>query len=95
MTNKKLLATTTTQEYFIAAHPVQQAILQLVANDPNARNFTLREFGECIGLEKHAPQRIKWHLQQMVRYGYLDIIAGEYRVGETLKKIPTHPSKTK
>ncbi len=68
------------RRYLIAAHPIQRALLQEVAGK-GIDDLSLRDIGKRIGLNA-SPQKIKHHLSQMVKYGYLDIIAGQYRVGK-------------
>lgn len=75
------------RKHVIAAHPVQAGILELAAND-TLNGLSLRQIAERIGLEKGStPQIIDHHLKQMVRYGFLDIIGGKYRVGSTFKDL--------
>jgi hypothetical protein len=67
----------------VAAHPIQQAILDVLV-DRGINDLSLRELGELVG--KKSPQQIKHHLLQMVRYGFLDIVGGKYRVGAVLRR---------
>lgn len=71
-------------KYLVAAHPTQQAILALV-DGKGIDDMSLREIGKRVGANS-SPQQIKHHLGQMVRYGFLDIVGGKYRVGIALKK---------
>lgn len=70
-------------KYLIASHPIQRALLEEVAGK-GIDDLSLREMAERIG-ETASPQKIKHHLTQMVRYGFLDVIGGKYRVGKNLK----------
>lgn len=76
------------RKYVIAAHPIQAAILQLAANG-TLDGLSLRAIGDRIGLKGAAPQQVKHHLTQMVRYGFLDVIGGKYRVGSALAALST------
>lgn len=74
--------------YKIAAHPIQQAILDLVSESEIAfGEMSLRSIGEKIGV-KNKPQQIKHHLTQMVRYGFLDVVGGKYKIGSSLTPKP-------
>lgn len=73
------------REYLIAAHPLQQAILDAVAGH-EIEKHTLREIAAAAGFKKCSPQQVKHHLGQMVRYGFLDIVGGKYRVGAKLRR---------
>lgn len=68
----------------IAAHPIQQAILDEV-NGKGIDGVSLRGIAARIGRPDDAPQKIKHHLGQMVKYGFLDVVGGRYRVGKILK----------
>lgn len=70
-------------KYVIAAHPVQVAIVELVAGR-GIDDLTLRAIGKHVGAGA-SPQQVKHHLQQLVRYGFLDIVGGKYRIGKQLK----------
>jgi hypothetical protein len=70
-------------KYLVAAHPIQQALLEEAAGK-GIEDLSLREIGKKIGVG--SPQKIKHHLQQMVKYGFLDIVEGKYRVGVMLTK---------
>jgi hypothetical protein len=70
--------------HLIAAHPVQQAIIDM-AEGKALDDLSLREIGERVGAPKVSPQQIKHHLSQLVRYGFLDIVGGKYRIGATLR----------
>lgn len=70
-------------KFLVAVHPTQMRILELVAGT-GVDEMTLREIGELIGVGA-TPQKVKHHLIQLVRYGFLDIVAGKYRIGRALK----------
>lgn len=71
--------------YLIAAHPIQQAILE-IADGKDIAGLSLREIAKRAGLgPQTSPQKIKHHLGQMVRYGFLDIIDGKYQVSRQLR----------
>jgi hypothetical protein len=72
-------------KYKIAAHPIQQAILDLVPGT-DIGEFSLREIGSRIDPVETSPQKIKHHLTQMVKYGFLDIIGGRYHIGKLMRK---------
>lgn len=72
-------------KYLIAAHPLQQAILEMVTGK-GVDQLSLRGIAVAIGLNPPSPQRVKHHLSQMVKYGFLDVVGGKYRVGSTLLK---------
>jgi len=70
------------RQFRIAAHPVQVRIIELVAGaDFDA--LTLRAIGTKVGVT--SPQQVKHHLGQLVKYGFLDIVGGKYRIGKALK----------
>jgi hypothetical protein len=69
----------------IAAHPIQQAIIEYVC-DKEIDSLSLRKLGNKIGFKNSSPQKIKHHLGQLVKYGFLDIVAGKYVIGKLIKK---------
>lgn len=69
-------------QYLIAAHPIQQALLHLVAG-AGIDELSLRELGSACG--DASPQQVKHHLGQMVKYGFLDIVGGRYVVGKHMR----------
>jgi predicted transcriptional regulator len=71
-----------TRQYVIAAHPIQRALLVEVAGK-GIDDVPLREIAKRVG--EASPQKIKHHLGQMVKYGFLDIIDGRYRVSKALR----------
>lgn len=73
------------RRFAIAAHPVQVKIVELVA-DRGIDDLTLRAIGARVGAGA-SPQQVKHHLQQLVRYGFLDIVGGKYRVGKALVEV--------
>lgn len=68
----------------IAAHPIQRRILEWVNNCPTGycslSKISLREIAKIVG--ETSPQKIKHHLNQMVKWGFLDVIDGSYQVGK-------------
>jgi DNA-binding IclR family transcriptional regulator len=73
-------------KYLIAAHPIQQAILDVAAGK-GIDDLSLREVARVAGLPRStSPQKVKHHVSQMVKYGFLDIVGGRYRVGSRLKR---------
>lgn len=64
----------------IAAHPIQQRIMDLVQGK-GMDDLSLRAIAAAIGDPKMAPQKIKHHIGQLVKYGFLDIVGGKYRLG--------------
>lgn len=70
-------------KYLIAAHPIQRALLEQVSGK-GIDELSLRAVAKQIGADA-SPQKIKHHLGQMVKYGFLDVIGGKYRVGRTLR----------
>lgn len=53
-------------------HPIQQRILELSKRENLAR-LSLREIASRIGMKDEAPQKIKHHLQQLEKRGFLAI----------------------
>jgi SOS-response transcriptional repressor LexA len=53
-------------------HPLQEKLLALSKRE-NLANLSLREMGSCIGLPKESPQKIKHHLLQLQKKGFLSI----------------------
>ncbi len=72
------------QQFRIAAHPIQVQIVELVANR-GIDDLSLRLIGDQVGAA--TPQQVKHHLGQLVRYGFLDIVGGKYRVGHALREL--------
>lgn len=70
----------TKTRYVIAAHPMQQAIMDLVQGK-GIDDLSLRQIAAAIGEKGAAPQRVKHHLSQLVKYGFLDIVGGKYCLG--------------
>ncbi len=71
--------------YVIAAHPIQQAILEVAAGK-TLDTLSLREVAKAAGCPRASPQKIKHHIGQMIKYGFLDIVGGKYRVGSQLRR---------
>jgi hypothetical protein len=80
---------TRSRRYLIAAHPIQQAILDVAAGK-GIDELSLRDVARAAGLPTGtSPQKMKHHLSQMVKYGFLDIVGGTYRVGAHLRRRTT------
>ena len=69
------LRSESTKQY--AMHPIQGKLLDIL-DGKEYSDSTLRSLGKEIG-EGNSPQKIKHHLNQLVKYGYLNIISGKYR----------------
>jgi hypothetical protein len=70
--------------YRIAAHPIQRGILGL-AIAGKLDGLSLRAIAKALRLPNESPQQVKHHLTQMVKYGFLDVVGGKYRVGSILR----------
>lgn len=68
--------------YLIAAHPIQAKIVSLVAGK-GIDDLSLRAIGVRVGVS--TPQQVKHHLGQLVRYGFVDIVGGKYRIGASMR----------
>jgi repressor LexA len=53
-------------------HPIQKKLLELSKKE-NLAQLTLREMGKKIGLPNESPQKIKHHLLQLQKKGFLNI----------------------
>jgi len=53
-------------------HPIQEKLLAL-SKSHNLAEITLRAMAEKIGMKNESPQRIKHHLLQLERRGFLSI----------------------
>jgi len=53
-------------------HPIQEKLLELSRKE-NLAQLTLREMGKKIGLPNESPQKIKHHLLQLQKKGFLAI----------------------
>jgi SOS-response transcriptional repressor LexA len=51
-------------------HPIQQAILDL-AKSKNLLNMSFREIGRMVTGREQSPQKIKYHMDCLIRDGYL------------------------
>jgi hypothetical protein len=71
------------RQFRIAAHPTQVRIVELVANR-GIDDLALRAIGARVGAT--TPQQVKHHLGQLVKYGFLDIVGGKYRIGKALTR---------
>jgi len=70
-----------TEKLLVRLHPIQEKIFNLIENEElDTDKITLRKIGEHIGTK--SPQKVKHHLNQLVRYGYLNIINGKYKVNK-------------
>ena len=67
-----------------AVHPVQNVILDLAAKKQLGA-VSLREIGKHCD-PPASPQQVKHHMTQLIRYGYLDIIGGKYRVNPKIAR---------
>ena len=74
-------------EVRIAAHPIQVKLVELVVGhgitNHGIDGMTLRAIGAKVG--EASPQKVKHHLNQLVKYGFLDIVGGKYRLGKALQ----------
>lgn len=71
---KKEIITTT-----IAIHPTQAKIARGLQNKKiNLQQDSLRKIAEKIGLPKESPQKVKHHLEQLLKLGVIQKIYGEY-----------------
>jgi len=61
-------------------HTIQQKLLAL-AEKKNLGNFTLREIGGFVG--ETSPQKIKHHLQQLEKHGFIHINKMEHTITTT------------
>jgi hypothetical protein len=71
-----------TKKTIIAVHPVQKKLFEFFANNEVGydNQVSLRKMASEIGMPGESPQKIKHHLLQLVRYGYINIIDGKYVV---------------
>lgn len=53
-------------------HPIQERLLQLSKRE-NLAKLSLRDIARRIGLDRESPQKIKHHLQQLEKRGFLAI----------------------
>ena len=58
----------------VAIHPIKAEIWK--NRHKINSNTSLREIGKLIGVE--SPQKIKHHLEQMVKMGSVDYVKGQY-----------------
>ena len=66
----------------IAVHPIQKKLFELIANNEiEFEGKTLRDLANMIN-EKASPQKVKHHLLQLVKYGYIDVVNGKYKIGK-------------
>lgn len=57
-------------------HPIQEKLLKL-ATEKNLATLTLREMSKEIGLSNESPQKIKHHLLQLQKKGFITINRGQ------------------
>lgn len=53
-------------------HPIQQKLLEL-SKTVNLAKLSLRDMAQQIGMARHSPQKIKHHLLQLEKKGFLNI----------------------
>jgi predicted ArsR family transcriptional regulator len=58
--------------YCSLVHPIQEKLLEL-SKLKNLATLSLREMGASIGLPEESPQKIKHHLLQLQKRGFLSI----------------------
>jgi len=58
-------------------HELQKKIIKL-SNSEDISMMTLRDISDAIGLEKASPQKVKHHLQQLVKRGLFKNKEGKY-----------------
>lgn len=75
-------------KYIVALHPLQEKLMELFANEEIQYNTsrkkeqnTLREMGIKMGIGA-TPQQVKHHLIQLVRYGFVDVVGGSYKINK-------------
>lgn len=71
-------------------HPIQEKLLSLSKNE-NLAKLSLRQMADAIGLPGEAPQKIKHHLQQLEKRGFLVID----RVRKTMERAGDKPGWVK
>jgi SOS-response transcriptional repressor LexA len=59
-------------------HDIQKSIIKLSSNT-DISELTLRDIGEAIGEGRDNPQKIKHHLQQLVKKGLFSVNDGKYK----------------
>ena len=67
-------------------HPIQEKLLELSKNK-NLAKLSLREMAEHIGMPKDSPQRIKHHLLQLQKKGFLRLDKAK-GIMETKNSVP-------
>ena len=63
-------------------HPIQEKLLDL-SKGTNLAQISLREMAAAIGLPAESPQKIKHHLQQLEKKGFLSIDRAKGVMGKT------------
>ena len=66
-------------------HPIQERLLDLSKRE-NLAKQSLRQMAEAIGLPGEAPQKIKHHLQQLEKRGFITIDRARGQMGRTSSK---------
>lgn len=63
----------------ISVHPIQASIIKkLQTGDLDFKKYSLRSVAKTIGIEGASPQKIKHHLEQLVTWGIIHKMYGEY-----------------
>ena len=65
-------------------HPIQEKIFELIQSKDIDDKISLRKIGKAIGVD--SPQKVKHHITQLIRYGYINIINSKYVVSYTEKE---------
>ena len=73
-------------------HNIQQKLLEL-AEKKNLGNLTLREIGGFVG--ETSPQKIKHHLQQLEKHGFIHINKMEHTITTTKQQGTRHEGNIK
>ena len=73
----------TTEEWRIAIHPTQLALLKLIDGKDYEDGLSLRGMAKKIGIDT-SPQKIKFHLRQLIKYGFVNIVGGKFRPNKSL-----------
>lgn len=60
----------------VAVHPLKAKIYQLGTSGQIESDHSLRDIGKMVG--EKSPQKIKHHLEVMVKMGAIDCIGGKY-----------------
>ena len=71
-------------------HTIQEKLLEL-SKRKNLANLSLREMAKCIGIPSESPQKIKHHLLQLQKKGFLTLD----RIKGTMERAALEPSWAK